>query len=109
MASTQKKILEYLRTIDTEYKDNRVLSQLEHRCLVWYFLYLQNVLSQFGLEYKGSVFRQGEAQCLLVTKAYRGATQLVAYTSGRTTIDCVRIFVRKWHDDSLEWFPDRYP
>lgn len=108
MATTPKRIVEYLRTIDTDYKDNRILTELEHRCLVWYFLYVQNVLSQFSMEWVGCTFSQKETYFLLTTKVVREGVRQVVFTSGRTPIDCVRIFVRKWHDDTLEYYEDQY-
>jgi len=108
MSSTPERIIEYLQTIETTYKDCRVVTQLEMRCLVWYFLYVQNVLSQFSTEWTGCVFRQSEESCLFVTKAVREGTPQVVYVTARTPIDCVRVFVRKWHNDTLEWYPDRY-
>lgn len=108
MASTPKKIIEYLRTIDKEYRDNRVLTELEHRCLVWFFLYGQNVLSQKGMVWRGCVFRQEETSCLLVVKAGPVDTPQVGFVTGRTPIDCVRIFCRRWHDETQEWYEDKF-
>jgi hypothetical protein len=108
MASTPSPIIEYLRTIDAEYSDHRIVSEQEMRCLVWYFLYVQNVLSQFSMSWRGCSFRQSDDFCLLVTKVVRAGVNEVVYTSGRTPLDCVRIFTRKWHQDTLEYVPDKF-
>lgn len=108
MASTPNKIIEYLRTIETTYTDCRVITELEMRCLVWFFLYGESVFSQFGRTWRGCTFRQSEEQCLLCVKSSWGDTQDVVFITARNPIDCVRIFCRKWHDDTLVWHVDRY-
>jgi hypothetical protein len=109
MASTPKKIAEYLRTVDSDYKDNRILTELEHRSLVWFFLYGQNVFSQIGWDWRGAIFRQKGEQCLLVVKAGTQDTPLVGFITDRTPIDCVRVFCRRWHAGTQDWYADNYP
>jgi hypothetical protein len=108
MASTPKKLIEYLQTIDTTYKDCRVLTNQELRALVWFFLYGQNVFSQVGRDWVGCVFRQRELECLLVVKSRREGTQQVAFVTARTPIDCVWVFCKKWYADTVAWSEDKF-
>lgn len=108
MAATPSPIIEYLQTVETEYRDNRVISELEHRCLVWFFVYGENVLSQIGWRWRGAVFRQRETQCMLVVKSGTDEVPRVAFVTGRTPTDCVRIFCRQWHNDTCAWYDDKY-
>lgn len=108
MATTTKKILEYLQTIETTYTDCRVLSQTELRVLVWFFLYGENVFSQVGLSWRGCSFRQSMTTCLLVVKASRGDIPLVAFCTDRTPIGCVLAFCKNWHADKVAWTGDKY-
>ena len=108
MASTPKAIIEYLRSIDAEYKDQRVITEQELRSLVWLFLYGTNVFSQLGRDWRGVSFRQSDETCSMVVRSGFGGVLDVAFVTGRTPIDCVRIFCRKWHNDTLAWYPDKY-
>ena len=109
MSSTPSPIVEYLRTIDLTYRDQRILSEQELRSLVWFFLYGENVFSQVGRSWAGAVFRQREQGCLLVVKSRLGDVPQVVFLTARTPVDCVRVFCRKWHSDSLQWVEDQYP
>lgn len=108
MASTPPKILEYLKTIDAGMKDQRVVTETELRALVWFFEYGLNVFSQLGRSWRGCSFRQGETTCSFVVRSGIGDTQDVAFITGRNPMDCVLIFCKKWHNDTLAWYPDRY-
>ena len=108
MAFTPTKIIEYLRDIDAEYKDGRVVSEREHRALVWFLVYGENVFSQIGHTWRGCSFRQSDTTCLMTVKGGTKSIPQVAYVTGRTPTDCVVIFCRKWHGDRVQWFPDKY-
>lgn len=108
MTSTPAKVVEYLRTIETTYTDQRVVSEIELRALVWFLLYGENVFSQVGRSWRGCSFRQSGETCSLVVKSGQGDALDIAYVTGRTPTDCVRIFCRKWHADTVQWYPDRY-
>jgi len=108
MTPTQPKLIEYLRTISTDYVDQRVVTEQELRALVWFLNYGQNVFSQVGRDWRGCTFRQSESTCLLVVKSALGPIPQVAFVTGRTPIDCVVIFCKKWHGDTVSWVPDQY-
>lgn len=108
MDRTHPKIVEYLRTIETSYTDQRVLSEQELRALAWFFLYGTNVFSEVGLTWKGCTFRQRETTCLLVVKADADGIPLVAYCTARTPTDCVLSFCKTWHADLVKWNDDKY-
>lgn len=108
MSSTPEKVIEYLETIETTYQDSRVLTQLELRALVWFFLYGENVFSQVDRTWRGCSFRQRDNVCLLTVRSSWGGTQDVAFITCRTPTGCVSLFCKKWHDDTLAWYPDKY-
>lgn len=108
MATTPEKIVEYLRTIETTYTDARVLTELEHRSLVWLLHYGQNVFSQIGMDWVGVNFRQKDTSCLMVVKAHDGDTQRVVFITGRTPTDCAVSFVKQFHRDELKWVKDKF-
>lgn len=108
MTPTPKPIIEYLRNIEKNGNDHRVVTDLEVRCLVWFLLYGENVYSQVGRTWDGAVFRQNGEQCLLVAKSTIGDIPQVAFVTARTPIDCVVRFCKKWHADSIAWQPDKF-
>lgn len=108
MAQRDAQLLEHLRTVEAEYKDNRLLDERDHRALVWFFVYVQNAFSQFDREWVGASFRQRGEICNLVVKSRTNGTQQVAFVTGRTPTVCVRIFARKWYEDRVEWHNDKY-
>jgi hypothetical protein len=108
MASTPEKIIEYLRTIDLEYRDCRILTETELRSLVWFFLYGENVLSEIGWTWRGCTFRQSAETCLLVVKAGTRDTPQVAFFTARTPISCVLSFAKAWHNDRVKWSNDKF-
>lgn len=108
MVSTPKKVLEYLRTIETTFTDCRILTEQELRALVWFFLYGENVLSQIGWTWRGCTFRQSETTCLLVVKSGTKDTPQVAFFTDRNPIGCVLGFCKAWHNDRVKWSADQY-
>lgn len=108
MTPTPHKVIEYLKTIETTYTDCRILTEQEHRALVWFFLYGQNVFSQIGHVWRGATFRQRETTCIMTVKGGQEGIPQVAYVTDRTPIDCVLTFAKKWHAGTVEWYEDRY-
>ena len=108
MAATPKAIVEHLRQIETDMVDQRNVTELELRALVWFFEYGQNVFSQSGRDWRGATFRQDATTCLLVTKSEIHGIRQVAFITDRTPISCVVAFCKKWHADRVEWYDDKY-
>jgi hypothetical protein len=108
MALTPRPIIEYLKHIDADYKEGRVVTPLELRALVWFFVYGQNVFSESGRDWRGATFRQDETVCIMTTKSTRDGIPEVAYTTARTPTDCVVSFCKRWHKDTVEWNFDKY-
>jgi hypothetical protein len=108
MASTPSKILEYLETIETTYAGAQVIDEVTLRALVWFFLYGENVLSQIGRTWRGCSFRQSETTCLLTVRSSYNGIPDVVFITGRNPTDCVLLFAKKWHADTLAWYPDKY-
>ena len=108
MASTSSSVATWLKTLSTEVNDSRILTTEELRALAWFFLYGQNVFSQYGMDWRGASFRQREERCNLAVKAGEEGIPLVAFVTAQNPISCVRIFVRQWHEGTVKWYADRY-
>lgn len=108
MASTD---LDYYSIVEPTFDgwtDHRLLSLDEAAAMVWYFVYGQNVFSQFGRDWTGCSFRQDETSCLLVSRSTIDGRRQVAFTTGRTPTDCVRVFCRRFRAGEVEWYDDKY-
>jgi len=106
---TPKKVIEYLRTISTDYVDQRVVTELELRALAWFLLYGENVTSQCGGTWRGASFRQRGTTCLLTWKvAWDGIPQVV-FVTAQNPVSCVVSLCKKWHAGTLRWVEDKYP
>lgn len=108
MASTPAVILGHLETVFPGSMDEKVLSTEDYKTLAWFFHYGQNVFSEFGMDWLGASFRQRGTRCTLAVKAIYDDAQRVAFVTGRTPMDCMRIFVRKWHQGTVSWYLDKY-
>ena len=87
--------------------DGQTLEQLDDY-LMWGF-YVQDVFSQFGLGYLGSVLRQSRTNVLMTVKATENGVPLVAFISSGTTIGCIeQMFDLLWAG-RLKWQKDKYP
>lgn len=108
MAPTATKVLETLQEHLEGWKDGRICTRED--ILVWYkyIAYLVNLLESDGIEYRGHSLKNGSPLCLLVTKVTLEGTPYVVFTSGRTTTDCMRIFLKRLEERTLELRPDRF-
>lgn len=88
--------------------DERFMTRPELWGLAMFFLYLVNLSEADGWQYDGHSLKVGTPMQTLTVKATIKGTPQVVYTSGRTTISCIRIFIRKLEEDLLEWQPDRF-
>lgn len=88
--------------------DERFVSREEIRSLSMFVLYLVNLLEDVGAVYTGHSMRIGAPMCLLVVRGVVDEIPHVVFTSGRTPMACIRIFLRKLDEGLLEWSVDRY-
>lgn len=92
---------------DLESKDKRGIEQTFD--LVLWGHYVQEVLSQFGLGYQGSVFRQRSGSSVMTIKVVESGVPLVAFITSHTTMGCIeQMFSLLWAD-RLKWQKDKYP
>lgn len=91
-----------------EWTDARFVSSDQIRAMAMFHLYLVNLAEDDGWEYDGHSFKIGAPMCTLTVKATIGGVPQVVFTSARTSIACVVVFVRKLEGELLEWRDDRY-
>lgn len=88
-------------------KDKLVIGQL-FDLLMWGH-YVQEALSQFGMGYSGTVFRQRPAASLMTIKVLESGVPLVAFVTSHTAIGCIeQMFDLLWAG-RLKWQKDLYP
>lgn len=88
--------------------DERFMSKIQVWAAAMFLMYIVNLAEADDWQYDGHSLKVGTPMCTLTVKATIEGTPQVVFTSGRTTISCVRIFIRKLEEDLLEWQPDRY-
>lgn len=100
--------LEQFRQSLGDWTDERLVSRDQLWGLTMFFLYLVNLSEGDGWRYDGHSMKVGTPISTLTVKATIEGVPYVVFTSGRTTISCVRVFIRKLEEGLLEWLPDRY-
>jgi len=70
--------------------------------------YLVNLLEAAGLYWRGQSFSNRGWAVLLVVKAAKGDTPYVGFVTERTTTACMRVFLRKLGEGSVNWKPDKF-
>ena len=89
--------------------DNRVVHRDDVQDLLFFHLYIQKAMSQFGMRYRGHVCRQQSDGCLLTVKAMENSTPLVVFVTSGTTIGSMSKFVDLLLAERLSWRRDKYP
>lgn len=100
--------LEQFETALAAWSDHRFISRDELRAVAMFTMYLVNLLEGVGATYDGHSLRIGTPMCLLVVRGTLNAVPRVVFTSGRTPVACMRIFLRKLDEGLLEWVVDRF-
>jgi len=70
--------------------------------------YKVNFLEAEGLAWRGESFKNNGWSVLLVMKVTRDKIPLVAFVTERSTRGCMRVFLRKLLDHTLNWVPDKF-
>lgn len=91
-----------------DWKDERLVSKEQLRAMAMFFMYIVNLSEDDGWVYDGHSLKVGVPLCTLTVKAHIEGVPYVVFTSSRTTIGCVRVFIRKLEEGLLEWCPDQY-
>ena len=101
----------YLDTFDQaleRWTDQRHLTRDEVRAVFMFTKHIVNVMSSSNCEYLGHSFKAGSPLGLLVVKAVVDGVRQVAFVSGRDATDCVRIFIKQWENDVVQWRDDLF-
>lgn len=88
--------------------DERMVSRDQLWALAMFVLYLVNLGEADGWSYDGHSLKVGVPMSTLTVRATIEGVPYVVFTSGRTTMACIRVFMRKLEEGLLEWCPDRY-
>lgn len=91
-----------------KWTDGRFLTRDELRTMAMFIKYLVNLSEADGWQYCGHSWKESKNMGCLVVKARIKGVPYVVFTSARTTINGMRIFLRKLEGDLLEWVPDKY-
>ncbi len=100
-------VAEFKEALET-WTDERFLSRDQLWGLAMFFLYIVNLSDADGWQYDGHSMKVGSPMCTLTVKAHIDGVPYVVFTSGNTTVSCVRVFIRKLEEGLLEWRPDQY-
>lgn len=88
--------------------DERHLSRT-HLWALWVFsTYMVNVADDQGWTYNGHSWKASASLGTLVVKATLDGVPVVCFTSARTFLNSVSIFVRKLQEDSINWVKDKF-
>lgn len=88
--------------------DSRFLTREDLSTLAMFVMYLVNLGEAGGWHYRGHSWRESEYMGTLVVRADVGDVPSVVFTSAKTSIAGMRMFLRKLDADLLEWVPDKY-
>ena len=108
MAAKVNKYLEQFRAALGTWTDERFITQQQVWAVAMFFVYLVNLSEDDGWVYEGHSMKVGFPMCTLTVKSHNEGVPYVVFTSGRDTLSCVRVFIRKLEERLLEWRPDQY-
>lgn len=100
--------LEQVELALTEWTDERIISAEDIRTWYLFNVYIVNLADDDGWRYDGHSFSMGQPMSLLVVRGTLDGIPHVVFSSGRTTTECVRTFLRKLQEGWLEWSVDRF-
>lgn len=88
--------------------DERHISREQIATLFYFGQHIVNLADDNGWVYDGHSYKEGVPLGTLVIKAHLEDTPVVCFVSGRTFLNCVRVFLRKVDADLCEWRADRF-
>lgn len=100
-------VTEFQRSLQ-EWADSRFLSRDQVETLAMFVMYLVNLAEHDGWTLRGYSWKEADYLGCLVVKATRDGVPLVAFTSAKTAINGMRIFLKKLEGDFVEWTKDKY-
>lgn len=100
--------LERLKDIDWEKVAEDPSWKREHLAFHYFFERLLRIEDQNGWSIDGCSFSQRGLNTLLVVKATREGTPLVAFVTEKTHTGCVVAFSRLWLSERVTWHPDKF-
>lgn len=97
-----------LRTSLEGWTDERIITRQEIALAYQVNCYMVNLGDDAGIEFRGFSFRARLPLGLLVVKATIGEEAFVCFVSGRTFLNCFKIFFNRLREDAVEWREDKY-
>lgn len=91
-----------------DWVDERFISRNDLEALAMYHMYIVNLGDDQGWLYDGESYKPGRVMGRLVVKSWVQEEPFVCFISGRTYVNCVRIFLRRLAEGTAEWVPDKY-
>lgn len=91
-----------------EWTDERHLSRSQVFALWVVGAYLENVFEAQGWVLNGHSWKASVPMGTFVVKATVDGLPVVCFTSARTFVNAVCIFVRKLEEDSINWVKDKF-
>ena len=104
---TGQAVVGFDKALET-WTDHRFISAEEIRTAAMFLVYLVNFAEYAGWEYRGHSWKESPRLGCLVVKAVVDGVPCVVFTSAKTILRGMRIFLRKLEGDFLEWVPDKY-
>lgn len=102
---------EYLRRFRIaleDWTDERMITREQIHTLAMFNMYLVNLADADGWQYDGHSYKRSPYLDCLVVKATVDGIPSVVFTSAKTHMGCVKIFLRKLKDGALTWQKDKY-
>lgn len=91
-----------------EWTDQRFVTREQIHDLAMFTVYLVNLAEGAGWTYDGHSLSLGNPTSRLVVRGTVKGVPSVVFTSGRTTMECIHVFMRKMKADLMEWTPDKF-
>lgn len=88
--------------------DERHLSRSQVWSLWVFTAYMENCAEADGWRYDGHSWKNSPGMGVLVVKATVDDRPVVCFTSARTSLNAISIFVRKLSEDGVVWVKDKY-
>lgn len=88
--------------------DSRFITKKDLRTVAMFTMYLVNLAEYDGWDLRGHSWKSSDYLGCLVVKAVVGGVPSVVFTSAKTLVGGMFIFLRKMEGGFLEWVPDKY-